>query len=171
MPTDTNHNLISLAILFAALFCPRLTHAQTQSPAPSTPPPNKLDQLRTLSRDELDIIKVLTQQERAWNEGDFDAFAKGFKESPDDIFISNEVRKGFDDMLLSYKKNFPTRDAMGQLSYSELEPHVLDAKIAVVVGKYHLERSKKLGGNADGIFSDIFEKTDKGWKIIINHTN
>ena len=170
MPTDRTRSLIPSAFLLAALLCLSFAHPQT----PATPPPQqpeKLDQLRTLSRDELDVIKILTQQERAWNQGDFDTFAKGFKESPDTIFISNEVRKGFDQMLFGYKKNYPTRESMGQLSYSELEPHLLDAKIAVVIGKYHLERSKKLGGSADGVFSDVFEKTDKGWKIIINHTN
>jgi ketosteroid isomerase-like protein len=33
-----------------------------------------------------------------------------------------------------------------------------------------LERGKKEGGNADGLFSLVLEKTDKGWKIIVDHT-
>jgi ketosteroid isomerase-like protein len=48
--------------------------------------------------------------------------------------------------------------------------HPLDERFAVVIGKYHLERGKKEGGNADGIFSLVLEKTDKGWKIIVDHT-
>ena len=59
---------------------------------------------------------------------------------------------------------------MGTLAYSELEVHTLDENFAVVIGKYHVDRSKKEGGSADGMFSLIFEKTDKGWKIIIDHT-
>ena len=167
MPTKPIRTLILFALVFIAI---RLPSLYAQTPAAPQQKVEKPDQLRTLSRDELDVIKVLTQQERAWNQGNFDDFAKAFKVSPEDIFITNEVRKGFDQMLANYKGNYPTRESMGQLSYSELEPHILDARFAVVIGKYHLERGKKQGGNADGLFSDIFEKTDKGWKIVINHT-
>ena len=59
---------------------------------------------------------------------------------------------------------------MGTLGFSELEVHPLDERFAVVVGKYHLERTKKAGGNAEGIFSLVFEKTDDGWKIVVDHT-
>ena len=46
----------------------------------------------------------------------------------------------------------------------------LDEHYAVVLGHYHLDRSKKGGGNADGFFSLVLEKTDAGWKIIVDHT-
>ena len=138
--------------------------------SPAAPAPEKPDQLRTLSRDELDVIKIITQQERAWNQGDFDAFARGFDDSPNTLFLAEHISHGFAEMLAGYKKNYPTREAMGQLTYSDLEPRIIDPHVAVVVGKYHLERSKKEGGSADGIFSDVFEKTDKGWKIVVNHT-
>ena len=46
----------------------------------------------------------------------------------------------------------------------------LDENFAVVVGKYRLDRGKKDGGNAGGLFTLVLEKTDKGWKIIIDHT-
>ena len=36
--------------------------------------------------------------------------------------------------------------------------------------KYHLDRSKKEGGPADGMFSLVLEKTDQGWKIVLDHT-
>jgi uncharacterized protein (TIGR02246 family) len=147
-------------LLAALLYLPATAHAQDKP----------VDQLRTLSRDELDVIKVLTQQERAWNDGDIDGFAKGYKDSPDVIFIGEHVSKGFADMLLEYKKNYPTKEAMGTLTFSEIEPHILDEHYAVLVGKYHLDRSKKAGGPAEGFFSLVFEKTDKGWKIIVDHT-
>jgi ketosteroid isomerase-like protein len=128
------------------------------------------DQLRTLSRDELDVVKVLTQQERAWNQGNIDAFASGYKNSPSTLFIGDHVSRGYDQMLSDYKHNYPSREAMGTLSFVELEPHVLDEHYAVVIGKYHLDRGKKVGGPADGIFSLVFEKTEQGWKIIVDHT-
>ena len=136
-----------------------------QQPADKAP-----DQLRTLSRDELDIVKVLTIQERDWNRGDLDAFAAGYKNSPDTLFIGHQVSRGYIGMLADYHHNYPTKDAMGTLSFTELETHILDERFAAVIGHYHLDRSKKAGGPADGLFSLIFEKTDKDWKIVIDHT-
>ena len=132
--------------------------------------PDKPDQLHTLSADELGVIKVLTMQERAWNKGDLEAYASGYKNSPDTLFIGRQVSRGYDNMLADYKGNYPNKEAMGQLAFSDLEPHLLDEHFAVVVGKYHLTRGKKAGGDADGIFSLVFQKTEAGWKIILDHT-
>ena len=151
-----------LPLLLAALLCVSTARAQG--------PDKPADQLRTLSRDELDVVKVLTQQERAWNQGDIETFAKGYKNAPDIVFIGDHVSKGYADMLNDYKKNYPNKDAMGTLTYSELEPRILDEHYAVLIGRYRLDRSKKLGGPAEGVFSLVFEKTDKGWKIIVDHT-
>jgi uncharacterized protein (TIGR02246 family) len=161
--TLRNGTRFVFGLLLAGTLCVSGVWAQ----APDKP----ADQLRTLSRDELDVVKVVTQQERAWNDGDLDAFARGYKNAPDVIFIGEHVSKGFADMLNDYKKNYPNKDAMGTLTYSELEPRILDEHYAVLVGKYRLDRSKKLGGPAEGFFSLVFEKTDKGWKIVVDHTS
>jgi ketosteroid isomerase-like protein len=130
----------------------------------------QLDQLKTATQQELDVIKVLLKQEAAWNRGDIDAFAEGYKDSPDTLFLNNQVQRGYAGMLDAYHHNYPTREAMGTLSFSELEVHPLDEKFAVCIGKYQLDRNKKSGGNAEGLFSLVFEKTDKGWKIVVDHT-
>ncbi len=153
---------LSRLLLLCCLALPIAARAQGPDKAP--------DQLHTLSREELDIVKVLTQQERAWNRGDIDAFASGYKNSPDTLFIGHQVSRGYDDMLFDYKHNYPNKEAMGTLTFSDLEPKILDEKFAVVIGKYHLDRGKKVGGPADGIFSLIFEHTPKGWKIVVDHT-
>ncbi len=129
------------------------------------PPP-----LHTATQQELDVVKVLLKQEAAWNRGDLDSFAQGYKDSPETLFITRQVSRGFAGMLQEYHLNYPTRAAMGTLGFSELEVHKLDDNFAVCIGKYHLERGKKDGGNADGIFSLVFEKTEKGWKIVVDHT-
>ena len=59
---------------------------------------------------------------------------------------------------------------MGTLTFSELEVHALSDDFAICLGKYHLDRSKKDGGSADGLFSLVLEKTDDGWKIVLDHT-
>jgi ketosteroid isomerase-like protein len=127
-------------------------------------------QLKTATQQELDVIKVLLAQETAWNHGDLEAFVQGYKNSPETLFITRQVFRGVDGMLEEYRHNYPTKAAMGALAFSELEVHPLDDNFVVVIGKYHLDRNKKEGGNTNGIFSLVFEKTDKGWKIIIDHT-
>ena len=126
--------------------------------------------LHTATRQELDVIKVLLAQETAWNRGDLTAFASGYKDSPDTLFVTHQISRGYAGLLDQYKRDYPNRAAMGTLTFSELEVHGLDENFAVCIGKYRLERGKKDGGNAGGIFSLVFEKTTDGWKIIIDHT-
>jgi uncharacterized protein (TIGR02246 family) len=126
--------------------------------------------LHTASRQELDVIKVLLAQETAWNKGDLTAFASSYKDAPDTLFVAHQVSRGFSGLLDQYKRDYPTRAAMGTLAFSELEVRPLDENYAVVIGKYHLDRGKKDGGNAEGLFTLVLEKTDAGWKIIIDHT-
>lgn len=126
--------------------------------------------LGTIPQQQLDVIKVLLAQEAAWNRGDLEAYVQAYKDSPDTLFITSSVNRGFAGMVEAYKHNYPNRAAMGELAYSQLEVHPLDDRFAVVIGRYHLERGKKDGGNADGIFSLVFEKTERGWKIVVDHT-
>ena len=149
---------LRLAALSLTLLAPALLTAQDPNP------------LHTATRQELNIIKVLLAQENAWNNGDLNAFASGYKNSPETLFVANSINRGYQQILDDYKHNYPNKDAMGTLTFLDLEPHVLDEKYAIVLGKYHVERSKKMGGPADGIFSLVFEKTDDGWKIIVAHT-
>jgi ketosteroid isomerase-like protein len=127
-------------------------------------------QLKTASQEELDVIKVLLKQEAAWDRGDIDGFLEGYKDSPDTLFINNLIQRGFAGMKADYHRNYPTRETMGQLTFSELEVHPIDDKVAVCIGKYKIERSKKNGGNAESLFSMVFEKTEAGWKIVVAHT-
>lgn len=155
------------ATLLALLFASSATFAQSADKASNSPDASPL---HTATRMELDVVKVLLAQEAAWNRGDVESFATGYKNSPDTLFITGQVRRGYADMLDGYRKNYPTREAMGTLSFTELEVHPLGENYAAVIGKYHLDRDKKGGGPASGIFSLVFEKTPDGWKIIIDHT-
>jgi ketosteroid isomerase-like protein len=126
--------------------------------------------LTTVPQEKLDIVKVLTAQEAAWNRGDIEGFVEAYKNSPDILFISGIVDHGFAGAVERYKREYPSKAAMGLLGFSELEVHLLDEHFAVVVGRYTVERGKHSGGNVTGLFSYVMEKTDKGWKIIVDHT-
>ena len=153
---------LALAVLLAGVPAAMLTcvaHAQKEG-----------EQMRILPQAELDVVKVLLAQERAWNDGNMDGFTAGYKKSPDTLFIGSSVTRGFDGMAATYKKNYPDRATMGRLTFSELEPHLLDDRFATLTGHFGLERDKKHGGNASGVFSLVLEKTPEGWKIVLDHT-
>jgi ketosteroid isomerase-like protein len=154
----TLHPKLRLTALVLTLFAPALLAAQQPDP------------LHTASRQELNIVKILIAQENAWNKGDLAAFASSFKDSPDTLFITHQVFRGFAGLLEEYKRDYPTKAAMGTLTYSDLEVHPLDENFAIVLGKYHLERNRKDGGNVEGLFSLVVENTDNGWKIVLDHT-
>jgi ketosteroid isomerase-like protein len=140
------------------------------SPLHAQKDPALSDNLHTATQLELDVVKVILKQEAAWNRGDIDGYAEGYKDSPDTLLVSDNIQRGFATLVDHYKRAYPNRDIMGQLTFSGLEVHPVDDKIAICIGRYHLQRSKKSGGDADGLFTLVFEKTDKGWKIVLDHT-
>jgi ketosteroid isomerase-like protein len=127
-------------------------------------------QLKTASQQELDVLKVLLKQEASWNRGDLETYVRAYKDSPDTVFVSNQVNHGFAGLLTEYRRDYPTRAAMGTLGFSDLEVHPLGENFATCIGKYHLDRNRKEGGPSEGYFSLVLEKTDQGWKIILDHT-
>jgi ketosteroid isomerase-like protein len=130
------------------------------------------------TQDETAIRGVLDAQVAAWNRGDIETFMRGYRNSPDTTFVGKTVAHGYANILERYRKAYSDKNKMGQLSFTDLEVHPLDAHFAAVTGRYHLVRSAGAGGNADGIFSLIFEKTAEktaektgsGWKIILDHS-
>lgn len=149
------------ATALAATLCLPCTNAHAQDES----------QLHTASHEELEIVKVVLVQEKAWNNGDLEGYLKGFKDSPDTIFMARQISRGFAQISEDYRHNYPNRTLMGQLSFSELEAHPVSDTLAICLGRYHLDRGRKDGGPADGMFSLVLEKTSDGWKIVLDHTN
>ncbi|HEX3966743.1 MAG TPA: DUF4440 domain-containing protein [Edaphobacter sp.] len=116
------------------------------------------------------IRAVLDKQVIDWNRGDLESFATGYKNSPDILFMGSKISRGYAQMVDTYRKNYSTREKMGTLSFTALEVQPLDANFATVTGNFHLERTAAGGGNADGYFLLVFEKTPGGWKIVRDDT-
>jgi uncharacterized protein (TIGR02246 family) len=123
----------------------------------------------THDTDRAAITAVLKAQQAAWNRGDVDAFLVGYWQSPELTFSgSNGVSRGWDGVLARYKKNYPDRSAMGELTFSDLEFRFLGPDAALVLGKWHLKRDM---GDIGGVFSLVWQKFPEGWKIIHDHTS
>jgi ketosteroid isomerase-like protein len=60
---------------------------------------------------------------------------------------------------------------MGRLTFTIVEVRPLGTDYALVIGKFHLDRSSAAGGNSDGVFTLTFQKKQGRWKIIADHTS
>jgi ketosteroid isomerase-like protein len=120
---------------------------------------------------ESDIRKVLNDQTLAWNRGDIPAFMSGYENSPNTTFVGADVSKGYAAVLERYKQKYSSKAKMGTLRFSDLEVNMLGADYAEVMGRFHLDRTKEAGGEANGIFTLLFRRTPAGWKIIVDHTS
>ena len=128
----------------------------------------KQGQLYTASREQLDVTKVVLAQEKAWNQGDLNAYLAVFKDADDTEAILNGPVRGFAKITAAYHATFPNKEAMGTLEQSAVEVRELGPTFALAMGHYRLLRSRKSGGEADGNFTEIFEKTEQGWKLIFS---
>lgn len=128
------------------------------------------DQLHLASPEELSAIKVLLAQQNAWNNGDIKGFLAGYKDSPDTLFLGASVLHGFAEIANDYHHNYPSKESMGTLTYSDFDVRILTPSFVACTGKYHVDRSKKAGGPVEGLFSVVMEKTSDGWKIVLDHT-
>jgi uncharacterized protein (TIGR02246 family) len=119
-----------------------------------------------------DVEKVLKDSEIAWNRGDLPAFASYYDDSPETTFIGREVTHGGTQAILDrYRRAYPTREAMGTLTFSELSVRSLASDVALVTGKFSLKRTAAGGGDASGRFTLVLKRTAAGWKIIHDHTS
>jgi uncharacterized protein (TIGR02246 family) len=144
-----NQLLTSFSLLAAVSAC-----AQTQG------------QLYTASREQLDVTKIVLAQENAWNKGDLDGYLAQFKDAPDTEAILNGPVRGIANIRTAYHNSFPDRAAMGTLEQSNVEVRELGPDFALALGHYRLQRGRKNGGDAEGNFTEIFQKTEQGWKLI-----
>jgi len=144
-----------ILLVFLAILAPTtmpLLHGQTVSPEAQA------------------IRAVMDKQVVDWNRGDLEAFASGYKNSPDILFIGSRMNRGYAQMLDSYRTAYSSREKMGTLTYTGLEVQPLDERFATVTGRFHLERTGAGGGNADGFYLLVMENTPEGWKIVRDDT-
>ena len=118
---------------------------------------------------ESQIKDVLRMQVEAWNRGEVPAFVAAY--APDSIFVGKEVASGRAQLLTRYERTYPTREAMGHLTFSHLEVRLLTAEVAIVTGEWHIDRSSTGGNGIGGLFSLVFQRRDKEWQIALDNTS
>jgi ketosteroid isomerase-like protein len=162
--------VLSLALLIGVASVSCFPSAAQTPPAVPLPPP-------AASIDESAIRAAIAAQTVAWNRADIDGFMQGYEDSPETTFIGASVGKGYRPILERYKKAYSTPEQMGTLSFTELDVRLLPgacgkSELALVTGRFHLERTAKSAATKDdGIFSLVWRKGPQGWKIILDHTS
>jgi ketosteroid isomerase-like protein len=121
------------------------------------------------SKAESQIHALLNQQAAAWHHGDLSAFMSGYWNSSETTFSGpSGIQRGYDAVLDRYRHAYPDRAAMGQLTFSDLEIHMLSSKAAFVLGHWQLKRANDAPG---GVFTLILRRFPEGWRIIHDHTS
>src|SRR5690349_7859827 len=69
-----------------------------------------------------EVRAMLKHSEAAWNRGDLAAFASDYEDAPSTTFVGREVtRGGVNAILARYQRSYPTAEARGTLTFSEIE--------------------------------------------------
>lgn len=118
---------------------------------------------------EAEIRALLNRQAIDWNRGDTEGFLLAY--APDTVFVGDKITKGLEEVRVRYQTHYPTRASMGHLTFSDIEVHMIGLDHAYVIGRWRLERTQEAGGEASGIYTLLFKRTPKGWKIILDHTS
>ena len=117
------------------------------------------------------IKSVLSDQQKAWNRADIPGFMDGYVRSEKLRFASRgSFRFGWEATLKNYQKGYPNKDAMGKLTFSDLQVQVLSREWAEVFGRWELKR----GGEFDdigGLYTLLLQKTEQGWRVLHDHTS
>ena len=117
-----------------------------------------------------EVKGILEMQEKAWNEGNIDAFMQGYWKNDSLKFVSNKgVVYGWQSTYDRYKRTYPDRATMGILKFDIVSKEQMGKEVYFIVGKWHLKRDEK--GDIGGFFTLIFRKISGKWLIVADHTS
>ena len=123
----------------------------------------------SFAQDKDAVLKVLETQRQAWNRGDIEGYMQGYWKSDSLVFVGKTAPVyGWQGTLERYKKAYPSKAAMGELTFDIIQVKVIDADNAFMLGGWHLKREKDEPG---GYFTLWFRKINGEWKIVCDHTS
>ena len=119
--------------------------------------------------DEGEIRNLLVQQTETWNRGDINGFMQTYWQNDSLMFIGKEgITWGWKNTLERYKKGYPDKETMGQLSFDVIQVKKLSAEYFFVVGKWMLKRN---AGDLSGHYNLLMKRIKGQWKIIADHSS
>ena len=117
-----------------------------------------------------EIKSLLLEQADFWNKGDIEGFMQGYIPTEDLHFLGkNGLTSGWQATLDRYKKTYPDKQTMGQLTFDFKEITERTKKIYTVIGHYHLARTGM--EDAEGYFLIVLQKIKGDWKIVADSSH
>jgi ketosteroid isomerase-like protein len=115
------------------------------------------------------VLRVISEQQKGWNEGDISGYMEGYWKSDSLLFTSGgNIQRGWKATQEKYIKSYDSKEKMGTLYFSNLEVTILSSSSAWVFGYWELKRKND---NPKGVFTLILRKFSDGWKIVHDHTS
>jgi hypothetical protein len=121
-------------------------------------------------RPSFEVYQLLKDNLDRWNGHDIDAYLSTFWESPKLLFLSDsEVCSGWQELHDAYKRNFSDLSAMGTGTLSRVKIRIVRPDLAVALSYWTMSFPKSTHIIV-GIDTDLVEKFENGWKIIVAHS-
>ncbi|MFD1258711.1 YybH family protein [Mucilaginibacter terrae] len=115
------------------------------------------------------ILKVIEDQRLAWNRGDLEGYMQGYWHSDSLLFVGRTgPQYGWQTTLYNYKKGYPDKAAMGQLTFDLLKVDLLGKTNAFVLGAWNLKRENDAPG---GYFTLLLRKIRGVWLVVSDHSS
>ena len=109
-----------------------------------------------------EISTLLDGQAAAWNQGDLASFCSAYAD--DAVFLSTSgVTSGREAVLTRYKKRYPDRQSMGNLSFEVISTR-LRPRFASVAARWKLVYSNQK--EVAGLTLLVLEREGQAWKIV-----
>lgn len=119
-----------------------------------------------VSKEIKDLMKI---SQDGWNEGNWDKYMSIYQDSDSTRFVGGgNVTYGFKTIMQRFQKSYSDKSKMGILTFDDIKVKALGENAALVLGKWALKREKD---NPWGRYTLVFIKTDKGWKVIHDHSS
>jgi ketosteroid isomerase-like protein len=115
------------------------------------------------------IEKIMHEQQLDWNKGDIDGFMSSYWNDDSLKFIGKKgITYGWNSTLANYKKSYPDKATMGELTFSIISVEEMSESTCYVIGKWDLKREK---GDVGGYYTLLWKKINGKWVIVVDHTS
>lgn len=115
-----------------------------------------------------EVENNMKAQELAWNKADILGFMKYYWKSDSLKFIGSKgITYGWQKTYDNYVKGYPTKEAMGILTFTIKEITQLSKTSMYVIGQWDLKKEKPSGG----YFTLLWKKINGQWVIVSDHTS
>ena len=118
-----------------------------------------------------EVFTVLEEQRTAWNAGDVARFMEGYERSDATTFVSGgAVKRGYATLLADYSARYATREAMGTLTFRDVELRSLSETVILAIGRFVVVPASEGAAESTGLFTLVLRCGEAGWRIAHDHT-